>query len=199
MQDWVILKRKVENQIIKELFMKSFPEGKIEKVLVIDNPIKKRVHVHGLKLGILIGKQGNQKRIFDSQISRVLELKPHELVFEEGDFEKCNESAQYIANEIALRGKEINNFKRAANFFIKKLQGSISGLRITLKGVIRGSRASKITLGFGNLKVSGAMRDFIDSAQAQSVMDMGVVNISVSVVKPGIELPDKFFINERYL
>lgn len=189
---WKVCGQKVLSQTIETYIFEKYNTLGIQKVEVVETMQCFSIKVYLNIPGLFLGPKGSNKARIIRELARKFSI-TKEINIKVLEVELANNltlNAKYISNEISRRA--INgNFKKPIKFFLDQLRGRVQGALITLKGVLRGNRASILNFGFGNFKIAGTMQDFIDKDQTQHILKMGVVNIKVQIVKPGIVLPDK--------
>ena len=104
-----------------------------------------------------------------------------------GEILKADLDAQIVADEIALSIERFGalRFKAVAYKTLTRVKnaGAMGG-EIVLAGRLPSERAKVWRFKFGHLKKTGDQRHLVDHGRATATDKMGVVGVSVSILKP---------------
>jgi small subunit ribosomal protein S3 len=185
---------------VKEFIKKEFGKGRISNVKIDHTPVGEKITIYTHKPGIIIGKKGESIEKLTTSLKKKFKTEnPH---IDIGEVKNLDLDAQLVADDIASALERFGSlrFKAIAYRALVKIKnaGALGG-EIVLSGKLPSERAKRWRFKFGYLKKTGDMRNLVDRASSQSCGNLGVVGVSVSILRPDVKMKDRIYITEELM
>lgn len=182
---------------IKEYIKNNFDW--VSSVKVERTPIGEKIIIKSAKPNLILGKRGENLSNLVEVLKKKFQLENPQIDVQPIDnlFLDANSVAEYIKKALEKFGPL--SFKIVAYRTLDKIkEAGALGAEIRLSGKLPSERAKTWPFSFGYLKKSGGYRDkIVDYAVTQAFTKPGVIGIKVSIVKPGVFLPDKIEVKDE--
>lgn len=184
---WFSSKRYKENLKedlkIREILLKEFQKGIIEKVKIERAGDRIDVIIKTARPGFLIGKRGEGVETLSQKISKSLDKREIKIEIEET--REPSKSASLLAQQIAIELERRVPYKRAVKRAVERaLQGEeIKGIKIRVKGRLDGVEIGRSELFRRGKLPLQTIRANIDYSEARAQCTYGIVGIKVWMYK----------------
>lgn len=200
-----MIERKFVAQKIQEYHIQEYIRANLKNVghshtKMVKTPLGEKIIIYASRPGLIVGRKGQNIKDLTTTLKKMFGLEnPQIEISEVGDINlDANIVAERITDSLERFGSQ--KFKAIGH----KVMGDVMnagamGIEIIVCGKIPSSRAKCWRFYSGYLKKCGdvSVTD-VDKAHAQAKLKTGVVGVKVSIMPPGIKLPDKVeFIEEK--
>ena len=187
-----ILSQKIKEFQIKEFIAAEFAKTGYSHTKIQRTPLGDKVTIYTSRPGLVVGRKGqNIKRLTIILKNRFKMENPQ---IEIGEIENPFFDAQSISEKIAYTLEKFGS-KRFKSIGYKVLQSIIDagalGAEIVISGKIPSARARRWRFSDGYLKKSGHKELYIIEGRSTATLKSGIIGISVTIMPPGVMLPDK--------
>ena len=187
-----ILSQKMKEFQIKEFIAAEFAKTGYSRTKIQRTPLGDKVTIYTSRPGLVVGRKGqNIKRLTIVLKNRFKMENPQ---IEIGEIENPFFDAQSISEKIAYTLEKFGS-KRFKSIGYKVLQSIIDagalGAEIVISGKIPSARARRWRFSDGYLKKSGHKELYIIEGRSTATLKSGIIGISVTIMPPGVMLPDK--------
>jgi len=187
-----ILSQKIKEFQIKEFIAAEFAKTGYSRTKIQRTPLGDKVTIYTSRPGLVVGRKGqNIKRLTIVLKNRFKMENPQ---IEIGEIENPFFDAQSISEKIAYTLEKFGS-KRFKSIGYKVLQSIIDagalGAEIVISGKIPSARARRWRFSDGYLKKSGHKELYIIEGRSTATLKSGIIGISVTIMPPGVMLPDK--------
>jgi small subunit ribosomal protein S3 len=191
---------KKDELAVKRYITEEIGKGRIAGVSIEYTPVGERIIIATSRPGQVIGKRGEKIE----ELTRVLKKRfkldnPHIDIKEILD---ARLDAQLVADDIAIQMERQGTlkFKIIAYKMLQDIMGAgAMGAEIVLSGRLPSERAKSWRFSQGYLKKTGEPAKVVQRAMAQSVSNMGVSGIKVSILPPKAHIHDKITVDKALL
>ncbi len=181
---------------IDEFLSQDLKRAGYSKVEMTKTPLGTRVVIYAAKPGLVIGRRGQSIR----DLTKVLEEKfgvenPQISV---ATLEAPELDPKVVASQIAMALQRGIHFRRAAYWALQKtIEAGALGVEITIRGKLTTDRSRYEKYRSGYLPAVGeAISRILRSAVVDTQLKQGLFGISVKLMPPNVELPDKPIIKQ---
>lgn len=161
-------------------------------------PLGEKIVIYTSRPGLVVGRRGENIRMLTELLKTNFDLENPQI--EIGEVENIYTDPKIMAEAIAtsLERFGTNKFKGIAHKIMgDAIKAGAVGVEIRISGKVPSSRAKSWRFYSGYLKKCGeVVSTIVKTAYAAAKLKTGVIGIKVSVVPPGIELPDDIKISE---
>ncbi len=187
-----ILQQKIKEYHIKEFIAKEFMKTGYSHTKIQRTPLGDKVIIFTSRPGLVVGRKGETIKKLTNVLKNKFKIENPQI--EIGEIENPYFDAQSIAEKIAYTLEKFGP-KRFKSVGYKTLQSIMDagalGAEIVINGKIPSSRAKTWRFMDGYLKKCGHVSDkFVVRGQSTAFIKAGSVGINVSIMPPGITLPD---------
>ncbi|MDP7322782.1 MAG: 30S ribosomal protein S3 [Candidatus Woesearchaeota archaeon] len=193
-----MIERKFIAQKTKEYQIQEYINENLKNVghshtKMVKTPLGEKIVLYASRPGLIVGRKGQNIKELTKTLKKRFGLEnPQIEISEVTDINlDANIVAERIANSLERFGTQ--KFKAIGHRVMEDvISAGALGIEITISGKIPSSRAKSWRFYSGYLKKCGniAIVD-VDKAYVQAKLKTGVVGIKVSLMPPGIKLPDK--------
>ncbi len=193
-----MIERKFIAQKTKEYQIQEYINENLKNVghshtKMVKTPLGEKIVLYASRPGLIVGRKGQNIKELTKTLKKIFGLEnPQIEISEVTDINlDANIVAERIANSLERFGTQ--KFKAIGHRVMEDvISAGALGIEITISGKIPSSRAKSWRFYSGYLKKCGniAIVD-VDKAYVQAKLKTGVVGIKVSLMPPGIKLPDK--------
>ncbi|MAH01685.1 MAG: 30S ribosomal protein S3 [Candidatus Woesearchaeota archaeon] len=193
-----MIERKFIAQKTKEYQIQEYINENLKNVghshtKMVKTPLGEKIVLYASRPGLIVGRKGQNIKELTKTLKKRFGLEnPQIEISEVTDINlDANIVAERIANSLERFGTQ--KFKAIGHRVMEDvISAGALGIEITVSGKIPSSRAKSWRFYSGYLKKCGniAIVD-VDKAYVQAKLKTGVVGIKVSLMPPGIKLPDK--------
>lgn len=187
-----ILQQKIKEYHIKEFIAKEFMKTGYSHTKIQRTPLGDKVTIFTSRPGLVVGRKGETIKKLTNVLKNKFKIENPQI--EIGEIENPYFDAQSIAEKIAYTLEKFGP-KRFKSIGYKTLQSIMDagalGAEIVISGKIPSSRAKTWRFMDGYLKKCGHVSDkFVVRGMSTAFIKAGSVGIRVSIMPPGITLPD---------
>ena len=187
-----ILSQKIKEFQIKEFIAAEFAKTGYSHTKIQRTPLGDKVTIYTSRPGLVVGRKGqNIKRLTIILKNRFKMENPQ---IEIGEIENPFFDAQSISEKIAYTLEKFGS-KRFKSIGYKVLQSIIDagalGAEIVISGKIPSARARRWRFSNGYLNKSGHKEQYIIEGRSTATLKSGIIGIGVTIMPPGVMLPDK--------
>ena len=201
MEEKNVIKFKKEEFSIREYVKNSLGKGKISEVRVEYAPVGEKIIVSTNKPGLVIGRGGEKINELTQNLKKKFNLENPQI--EISEVENPMLDAQIVAERIAstLERFGLQKFKGIGHKTLGDvMKAGALGVEIIISGKIPSSRARSWRFYSGYLKKCGDIAvSEVKKAIATANLKTGTVGVKVSIMPPGINLPDDVSLKKEEL
>jgi len=184
---------------IEEFVEKSLNRAGISQVKVQRTPLGEKIVIFTSRPGLVVGRSGESIRKLTKSLKKRFGLENPQI--EISEVENVNLDPKIVAEKIAISLERygINRFKGIMHKSMEDVMNAgAMGVEIVVSGKIPSSRAKSWRVYSGYLKKCGNIsmenvRRAVDTAELKT----GTVGIKVSIMPPGVVLPDNMKVKEE--
>ncbi|MEA3430973.1 MAG: 30S ribosomal protein S3 [Nanoarchaeota archaeon] len=201
-----MIERKFIAQNIKEYQIQEYITNSLKNVghshtKMRRTPLGEKIVIYASRPGLIVGRKGANIKKLTIDLKKVFGLENPQI--EISEVENMNLDAQIVAERIANSLERFGSarFKGVGHKVMSDVMKSgAKGVEILISGKIPSSRAKKWRFYQGYLKKSGDVAvTGVDVAYANAELKTGTVGIQVSIMPPGLILPDHIELIEEPL
>ncbi|MGP6219844.1 30S ribosomal protein S3 [Caldiplasma sukawensis] len=196
--------RKFVNEKIKRLLVAEYVKketdnagfGGIEmKRNLLDTSIILTVN----KPGLVIGRRGSKVQEIEDTLRYKFGIESPKIEVQEVKNPDLN--AQIVSKKIAMSLEKGWAYRKAGNTALRRIiESNARGTMIKIGGKISGERARAQKFFYGSIKYSGEpARSGIDYGYSIAKLKLGVIGVSVRILKDDYKLPDDISVNKEKL
>ncbi|MBU2639545.1 MAG: 30S ribosomal protein S3 [Nanoarchaeota archaeon] len=187
-----ILAQKMKEFHIKEFIAKEFMKTGYSHTKIQRTPLGDKVTIYTSRPGLVVGRKGETIKKLTNILKNRYKVENPQI--EIGEIENPYFDAQSIAEKIAYTLEKFGP-KRFKSVGYKTLQSVMDagalGVEIVIAGKIPSSRAKRWRFMDGYLKKCGHVSDkYVVRGMSTAFIKSGAVGINVSIMPPGLRLPD---------
>ncbi|MBW3003312.1 30S ribosomal protein S3 [Candidatus Woesearchaeota archaeon] len=161
-------------------------------------PLGEKIIIYASRPGLIVGRKGQSIKKLTVDLKRIFGLENPQI--EIAEVQNINLDAQIVAERIANSLERFGSarFKGIGHKVMSDVMGAgAKGVEILISGKIPSARAKTWRFYQGYLKKSGDVAVVgVDVAYASAQLKTGTIGIKVSIMPPGLELPDDIKIIE---
>ena len=194
-----IISQKINEKVIEEFVMKFLGTLSCSSIQIQRTPLGEKLLVRTARPGIIVGRKGSNIKMLTHKLKHEFKLENPQI--EVIEIENPNLDAATVAKSL-VAGMERFGPKRFKAMAYKALdnvmRAGAKGVEIVISGRgIPGVRAKTWRFLAGYLKKSGNISaNFVDKAIEASNLKSGTIGVKVSILPPGVDLPDDVKIHE---
>ncbi|MAF51100.1 MAG: 30S ribosomal protein S3 [Nanoarchaeota archaeon] len=187
-----ILVQKMKEFHIKEFIASEFMKTGYSHTKIQRTPLGDKITIYTSRPGLVVGRKGENIRKLTNTLKNKFKMENPQI--EIGDIENPYFDAQSIAEKIAYTLEKFGP-QRFKSIGYKTLQSIMDagamGAEIVVCGKIPSSRAKTWRFMDGYLKKCGYVSDkYVIKGRSTAFIKAGAVGINVSIMPPGLTLPD---------
>lgn len=197
------IERKFIDQNMREFRIKRFVAENVQRVGLSDVKVKKtplgdKIVIHASRPGLVVGRGGSNIQLLTRQLKEEFELENPQIEIEE--IERPDLDADIVAERV------LNTLERFGSGRTKSIghramadtmRAGALGVEIVISGKIPSMRARSWRFYQGYLKKAGDIAvEGVDKSVQSVTLKSGVVGIKVSIMPPGIVLPDNITLSD---
>jgi small subunit ribosomal protein S3 len=194
-----ILSQKMKEFKIREFIAEQFMKTGYSHTKIQRTPLGDKITIYTTRPGLVVGRKGENIKKLTIVLKNKFKLENPQI--EIGDVENPFLDAQSVAEKIAysLERYGSTTFKSTGYRTLQSIMDSgAMGAEIVMNGKIPSSRSKTWRFIDGYLKKCGHISDTeIIKGESVAHLKAGSVGISVSIMPPDLELPDKIVIIEQ--
>ncbi|MBN1539821.1 MAG: 30S ribosomal protein S3 [Candidatus Thermoplasmatota archaeon] len=186
----------IRRVLLKEYFMKETEMAGFGGIDIQRTPMGTRVTLIVERPGMVIGRKGTKIK----ELTRVVSEK---YGFDNPQIEvsECRNSAQnpqIMAQKLALALERGWHFRRAGHSTLRRIMESdVKGAQVKLCGKLTGQRHRTEKFKWGHIKFCGEPAiTMMDRGYAIAKKKLGLIGVSVDIMRPDARLPDEIHIRE---
>ncbi len=198
------IERKFVDQNMREFRIKRFVEENVQRVGLSDVKLKKtplgdKIVIHASRPGLVVGRGGASIQLLTRQLKEEFNLDNPQIEIEE--IEKPDLDADIVAERV------LNTLERFGSGRTKSIghramadtiRAGALGVEIIISGKIPSMRAKSWRFYQGYLKKAGDIAVIgVDKSIKSVTLKSGAVGIRVSIMPPGLVLPDNITLTEQ--
>jgi small subunit ribosomal protein S3 len=194
-----VIKDSLERLRVEELLSEEFEEAGFGGVTISRTPLGTQINLYTMRPGRVIGKRGHAIKTASERLEKELGISNPQITVVEVEVPELN--PRIMASRIANALERGVHFRRVIFWALQRIMsaGAI-GCEIVLRGKLRSdrSRFEKVTEGY--IPKSGEpSRENTRSWTTHVKLKSGVYGITVKIVPPGVQFPDKLKLEEKQL
>ncbi|MAG52924.1 MAG: 30S ribosomal protein S3 [Nanoarchaeota archaeon] len=194
-----ILAQKMKEFHIKEFIASEFMKTGYSHTKIQRTPLGDKITIFTSRPGLVVGRKGENIRRLTNTLKNKFKMENPQI--EIGDIENPYFDAQSIAEKIAYTIEKFGP-QRFKSIGYKTLQSIMDagalGSEIVITGKIPSARAKTWRFMDGYLKKCGFVSDhYVIKGRSTAFIKSGSVGINVSIMPPGLTLPDDIKIIEQ--
>jgi len=194
----IVAQKKKEYQI-QEMISKNVKGSGYSHTKLQRTPLGEKIIIHAARPGLIVGRKGQNIIKLTNDLKKSFELENPQIEINEID--NTNTDATVVAGKIAesLERFGTARFKGIMHKTMEEVMNAGAlGIEIVISGKIPGSRAKSWRVYSGYLKKCGDIAiNWVNKAKVKAVIKTGVVGVKVSIMPPGIKLPDNIQLLEE--
>ncbi|MDR3282750.1 MAG: 30S ribosomal protein S3 [Candidatus Methanoplasma sp.] len=179
----------VRRVLLKEYLMKEVSRAGFGGLDVQRTPMGTRVVLTTERPGLVIGRRGQTIK----NLTQVIEERFHfeNPQIEVLEVENASLNAQIMAEKLAFSLERGWHFRRAGHSTVRRvMEAGARGCHIIVAGKLTGQRHRTEKFKEGYIKFCGEPKiDFIDHGYAVAKLKMGVIGVTVEIMRPDARLP----------
>lgn len=192
-----MIERSIIKERIKRLHIKKHIRTTLRKsagvgeISIEPTPLGERITLNAVRPGLVIGSGGKNIKKITYALKSQFHLENPQIKVNEED--RPNLSAKIVAETIASRLERfgVGRFKATGYQALERIMESGAiGAEIRISGKVPSARSRSWRFFSGYLKKCGETSRLVDSAISLAKLKSGAVGIKVSIMPPGIKLPD---------
>ncbi|MEM3690844.1 MAG: 30S ribosomal protein S3, partial [Candidatus Micrarchaeia archaeon] len=184
---------------IEEFVEKNLNRAGISQVRVQRTPLGEKIIIYTSRPGLVVGRSGESIRKLTKSLKKRFGLENPQI--EISEVENVNLDPKIVAEKIAtsLERYGINRFKGIMHKSMEDVMNAgAMGVEIVVSGKIPSSRAKSWRVYSGYLKKCGNISiENVRRAVNRAELKTGTVGIKVSIMPPGVVLPDNMKVKEE--
>ena len=193
-----IINQKLKEHHIKEFIAKEFSKTGYSHTRIQRTPLGDKIIIYTSRPGLVVGRKGENIKKLTQTLKTKFKLENPQI--EIGDIDNPFFDAQSIAEKIAYTLEKFgsNRFKSIGYKTLQSIMDANAlGAEIVISGKVPSKRAKNWRFMDGYLKKCGFVSyTQIIKGYSTAFLKSGSVGISVSIMPPDIELPDKITLIE---
>ncbi len=196
--------RKFVNESVKKLLITEYIRKETDSagfggMEMKRTPFGTNIILHVNKPGLVIGRKGSKIQEITSHLEGVFGVEAPQIEVKE--VENSDLNSQIVAKKIALSLEKGWAYRKAGTNALRRTQESkVRGVIIRIAGKISGERARSHKFIYGGIKYSGQPSiDGMDRGFAVAKLKLGIIGISVGILRNDYRLPDEIRIDENAL
>lgn len=198
-----MIERKFVAQNIKEFQIQEYITNSLKNIghshtKMQRTPLGEKIIIYASRPGLIVGRKGESIKKLTQSLKKIFNLENPQI--EISEVGNINLDAQIVAERIAnsLERFGSSRFKGVGHKVMTDVMGAgAKGVEILISGKIPSARAKTWRFYQGYLKKSGDVAvSGVDIAYASAQLKTGTVGIKVSIMPPGLDLPDNIQIKE---
>ncbi|MCL4314543.1 MAG: 30S ribosomal protein S3, partial [Candidatus Thermoplasmatota archaeon] len=196
--------RKFVNDAVKKLLVTEYVRRETEMagfggIEIKRTPFGTNIVLHVNKPGLVIGRKGSKIQEITTTLEKVYGMEAPQIEVREVESPDLN--SQVVAKKIALSLEKGWSYRKAGTNALRRTQESRArGVIIRIGGKISGERARAQKFTFGSIKYSGQPGiDGMDRGFSVAKLKLGIIGISVGILKNEYRLPDEIRIDEKII
>ncbi len=184
--------QKMKDYRIQEFVSENLKNVGLSHTKMIRTPLGEKIIVYTSKPGLVVGRKGQNISRLTKILKKRFELDNPQI--ELSEVEDINLDAQIVAERIAHSLEKFGS-KRFKGIMHKSMEDALNsgaiGIEIKLSGKIPSARARSWRVYGGYIKKCGEIAtEQVRKAYATAKLKSGIIGIKVSIMPPGIVLPD---------
>lgn len=191
-----MIERKFLAQKIKEFQIEEYITQTLDNVghsrtKMIKTPMGEKIVIYTSRPGLIVGRKGQNIKQLTKTLKKRFDLENPQI--EISEVEKPNLDANIVAEKIvdALEKFGSEKFKAIGHKIMTDVMGAGAlGIEIVISGKVPSARAKSWRFYQGYLKKCGDVASSVRKADAQAQLKTGIIGVKVSIMPPGINLPD---------
>lgn len=179
----------VRRVLLKEYLQKEVSRAGFGGLDVERTPMGTRVVIKTERPGLVIGRKGQTIKNLTAVIQDRFGFENPQIEVVEVD--NANLNAQIMAEKLAFSLERGWHFRRAGHSTVRRvMESGARGCHIILAGKLTGQRHRTEKFKEGYIKFCGEPRaNFIERGYAVAKLKMGVIGVTVEIMKPNSRLP----------
>ncbi|MCL5438202.1 MAG: 30S ribosomal protein S3 [Candidatus Thermoplasmatota archaeon] len=160
-------------------------------------PFGTNITLYVNKPGLVIGRRGSKVQEITETLEKKYKVESPQIEVKEIDNPDLN--PQVVSKKIALSLEKGWSYRKAGNTSLRRVMDSgARGVMIRIGGKISGERARSQKFTFGSIKYSGEpARAGMDIGFSAAKMKLGIIGISVKMLRKDYRLPDDIHIEMK--
>jgi len=184
---------------IEEFVEKNLTRAGISGIKVQRTPLGEKIVIFTSRPGLVVGRNGESIRKLTKSLKKKFQLENPQI--EISEVPDVNLDPRIVAERIAtsLERFGVNRFKGIMHKAMEDVMGAgAMGIEIVVSGKIPGSRAKSWRVYDGYLKKCGNIAlEEVKKAKNSAELKTGTVGVKVSIMPPGVVLPDNMKVIEE--
>lgn len=196
--------RKFVNDAVKKLLVTEYVKRETEMagfggIEIKRTPFGTNIVLHVNKPGLVIGRKGSKIQEITTTLEKVYGMEAPQI--EVREVENPDLNSQVVAKKIALSLEKGWSYRKAGTNALRRTQESRArGVIIRIGGKISGERARAQKFTYGSIKYSGQPAiDGMDRGFSVAKLKLGIIGISVGILRNEYRLPDEIRIDEKII
>ena len=199
-----MMEREFITQKIKEFQIQEFVDQSLGNVghshtIMKKTPLGEKVIIYASRPGLVVGRRGANIKDLTKQLKRKFNLENPQIEISEVEnvFLDPNIVAEKIVSSLERFGT--TRFKGIGHKMMEKvMEAGARGVEVRISGKIPGARARSWRFYKGYVKKCGdAAQEAVRKATKCAQLKPGTVGIRISIMPPGIKLPDDIRLKEK--
>ncbi len=192
-----VINDSIERLKVEELLSNEFEEAGFGGVTITRTPLGTQINLYTMRPGRVIGKRGHAIKTASERLEKELGISNPQITVVEVEVPELN--PRIMASRIANALERGVHFRRVIFWALQRIMGAGAiGCEIVLRGKLRSdrSRFEKVTEGY--IPKSGEpSKENTRTWTTHVKMKSGVYGITVKIVPPGVQFPDKMKLEEE--
>jgi small subunit ribosomal protein S3 len=192
-----VQRKKLENQI-QEFIQENLRGAGLSHSKLQRTPLGEKIVIYASRPGLIIGGAGSNIKRLTAQLKKKFGLENPQI--EINEIQNSMLVSSVVAEKIATALEKYGTmrFKGIGHKAMEEVLGSgARGIEILISGKIPSSRAKTWRFYQGFLKKCGdPAQSLVDVAYANAKLKTGIVGVKVSIMPPGVTLPDDIKLTE---
>lgn len=179
----------IRRVLLKEYLMKEVQRAGFGGLDIQRTPMGTRVALSVERPGLVIGRKGQTIKNLTTAIEEQFGFENPQI--EVNQVEKSSLNAQIMAEKLAFSLERGWHFRRAGHSSIRRIMDDgAKGCYIIVAGKLSGQRHRTEKFKEGNIKFCGEPKaNFMDRGYAVAKLKMGIIGVTVQIMKPNAKLP----------
>jgi len=179
----------IRRVLLKEYLMKEVQRAGFGGLDIQRTPMGTRVALSVERPGLVIGRKGQTIKNLTTAIEEQFGFENPQI--EVNQVEKSSLNAQIMAEKLAFSLERGWHFRRAGHSSIRRIMDDgAKGCYIIIAGKLSGQRHRTEKFKEGNIKFCGEPKaNFMDRGYAVAKLKMGIIGVTVQIMKPNAKLP----------
>lgn len=179
----------IRRVLLKEYLMKEVTRAGFGGLNIQRTPMGTSVALSVERPGLVIGKKGQTIKNLTSAIENDFGFENPQI--EVNQVENPSLNAQIMAEKLAFSLERGWHFRRAGHSTIRRIMDDgAKGCYIIVAGKLSGQRHRTEKFKEGNIKFCGEPKaNFMDHGYAVAKLKMGIIGVTVQIMKPNAKLP----------